>query len=101
MEYFACGFAVALFMVSILIYFVIHNKDQKNKSPEDGNDKFVRYFPDKTVKTEGEPEKDCFLIIFDKKEKTLKTPKYNHAVKGPMAIDVYQWITGNDVEEDE
>lgn len=101
MEYFACGFAVALFMVSILIYFVIHNKDQKKKTPENENDKFVKYFPEKMIKTEVELEKDCFLIIFDRKEKILRAPKYNHEVKGPMAIDVYQWITGNKIEEDE
>ena len=87
MEYFACGFAVALFVVSLLIYFVIHNKDQKKKTPEK-----------KVILPE--PEKDCFLIIFDRKHKILRAPKYCHDIQGPMAIDVYQWITGNKIEED-
>ena len=87
MEYFACGFAVALFMVSILIYFVIHNKGQKKETPE--------------KKVIPEPEKDCFLIIFDRKNKILRAPKYCHDIQGAMAVDVYQWITGEKVKEDE
>lgn len=107
MEYFAYGFIIAL-AISILFIYLAHKvQDARDNSkgpdnfPVEENDKLVKYFPEKAVKTEGELEKDCFLIIFDRKEKILRSPKYNHDVKGPMAIDVYQWITGNKIEEDE
>lgn len=107
MEYFAYGFIIALAISILFIYLAHKAQDARDNSkgpdnfPEEKNDKFVKYFPEKVVKTEGELEKDCFLIIFDRKEKILRSPKYNHDVKGPMAIDVYQWITGNKIEEDE
>lgn len=97
MEYFAYGFIIALVAAIAFIYLAHKVQDARDNSK--GPDNFPA--EEKVVKTEGELEKDCFLIIFDKKEKILRSPKYNHDVRGPMAIDVYQWITGNKIEEDE
>lgn len=97
MEYFAYGFIIALVAAIAFIYLAHKVQDARDNSK--GPDNFPK--EEKTVKTEGELEKDCFLIIFDRKEKVLRSPKYNHDVRGPMAIDVYQWITGNKIEEDE
>lgn len=97
MEYFAYGFIIALVAAIAFIYLAHKVQDAKDNSK--GPDNFPK--EEKVVKTEGELEKDCFLIIFDRKEKILRSPKYNHDVRGPMAIDVYQWITGNKIEEDE
>jgi hypothetical protein len=87
MEHFAMGFAVAVFAAAFLIYFAnkLKTKQDNSKGPD---------IADVLPKTEGEPEKDCFLIIFDKEAKVLRSPKYKHQIEGPMAIDVYQWITG-------
>lgn len=97
MEYFAYGFIIALIAAISFIYLAHKVQDTRDNSK--GPDNFP--VEEKVVKTEGELEKDCFLIIFDRKEKILRSPKYNHDVRGPMAIDVYQWITGNKIEEDE
>ena len=97
MEYFAYGFILALVAAIAFIYLAHKAQDARDNSK--GPDNFP--VEEKVVKTEGELEKDCFLIIFDRKEKILRSPKYNHDVRGPMAIDVYQWITGNKIEEDE
>ena len=97
MEYFAYGFILALIAAITFIYLAHKVQDARDNSK--GPDNFPK--EEKVVKTEGELEKDCFLIIFDRKEKILRSPKYNHDVRGPMAIDVYQWITGNKIEEDE
>lgn len=97
MEYFAYGFIIALVAAIAFIYLAHKVQDARDNSK--GPDNFPA--EEKVVKTEGELEKDCFLIIFDRKEKVLRSPKYNHDVRGPMAIDVYQWITGNKIEEDE
>ena len=97
MEYFAYGFIIALIAAIAFIYLAHKVQDARDNSK--GPDNFPK--EEKVVKTEGELEKDCFLIIFDRKEKILRSPKYNHDVRGPMAIDVYQWITGNKIEEDE
>lgn len=97
MEYFAYGFIIAL--VAAISFIYLAHKVQDTRDNSKGPDNFP--VEEKVVKTEGELEKDCFLIIFDRKEKILRSPKYNHDVRGPMAIDVYQWITGNKIEEDE
>jgi hypothetical protein len=97
MEYFAYGFILAL--VAAIAFIYLAHKAQDTRDNSKGPDNFPK--EEKVVKTEGELEKDCFLIIFDRKEKILRSPKYNHDVRGPMAIDVYQWITGNKIEEDE
>ena len=94
MEYFAIGFAVAVFAAAFLIYFAnkVKTKQDNSKGPD-----ILANASD--IKTEGEPEKDCFLIIFDKEAKVLRSPKYKHQIEGPMAIDVYQWITGKKVDD--
>ncbi len=97
MEYFAYGFIIAL--VAAIAFIYLAHKVQDTRDNSKGPDNFPK--EEKVAKTEGELEKDCFLIIFDRKEKILRSPKYNHDVRGPMAIDVYQWITGNKIKEDE
>lgn len=92
MTYFAIGFAVAVFAAAFLIYLANKVKTKQDNSKGPANDVLP--------KTEGEPEKDCFLIIFDKEAKVLRSPKYKHQIEGPMAIDVYQWITGKKVDID-
>lgn len=111
MEYFAYGFILALVAAITFIYLAHKVQDARDnsKGPDQlanallagHNASDIKTKEEKEVKTEGELEKDCFLIIFDRKEKILRSPKYNHDVRGPMAIDVYQWITGNKIEEDE
>ena len=113
MEYFAYGFILALVAAIAFIYLAHKVQDARDnaKGPDvlanallagyNASDIKTEGEPEKAVKTEGELEKDCFRIIFDRKEKILRSPKYNHDVRGPMAIDVYQWITGNKIEEDE
>ncbi len=103
MEYFAYGFIIALVAAIAFIYLAHKVQDARDnsKGPDQLANALLADHNASDIKTEGELEKDCFLIIFDRKEKILRSPKYNHDVRGPMAIDVYQWITGNKIEEDE
>lgn len=84
MEYFAIGFAVAIFLAAFMIYAASKLQDKQDNSKG----------PTEEPKVEGELEKDCFLVIFDREAKVLRAPKYKHQVEGPMAIDIYNWITG-------
>ena len=90
MEYFAVGFTVAIFLSAFMIYIAskLQDKQDNSKGP-------------KELKAEGELEKDCFLVIFDREAKVLRAPKYKHQVEGPMAIDIYGWITGESECDDE
>lgn len=102
MEYFAIGFAVAVFAAAFLIYLAnkVKTKQDNAKGPDLLANALLAGNDASAIKTEGEPEKDCFLIIFDKEAKVLRSPKYKHQIEGPMAIDVYQWITGKKVDEE-
>lgn len=47
--------------------------------------------------------KDKFTVSFTQGSEPLYsmlyTPKYDHTVKGPMAEDIYIWLTGKEKEE--
>ena len=49
--------------------------------------------------------KDKFTVSFIKGDEPLYSslycPKYDHWCKGPMAEDIYIWLTGKKGEEDE
>ena len=85
MAFFMYGFSCAVLIFTILVYAGAKlNNDKLVDRPQRLSDKFV-------IKYYKGDETFCSWMLID---------KYDKVIKGPMADDIYHWLTGKKVDDD-